>query len=38
MFCEYLMVFSEKLASRYRELKQEVPECLLLMQVGTDRA
>jgi len=29
------MVFSEKLAQRYRELKEEQPDCLLLMQVGT---
>ena len=28
------MVFSEKLASQYRDLKQEVVGCLLLMQVG----
>ncbi len=28
------MVFSEKLAQRYRELKGEQPGCLLLMQVG----
>jgi DNA mismatch repair ATPase MutS len=29
------MVFSQKLANRYQELKAEVPGCLLLMQVGT---
>lgn len=28
------MVFSEKLAARYRELKQESVGCVLLMQVG----
>ncbi len=28
------MVFSKKLADRYLELKQEAPECLVLMQVG----
>jgi hypothetical protein len=28
------MVFSQKLVDRYKELKQDVPECLLLMQVG----
>jgi len=28
------MVFPQKLADRYRELKQEAPDCLLLMQVG----
>ncbi len=28
------MVFSKKLADRYLELKQEAPDCLLLMQVG----
>lgn len=28
------MVFSQKLVKRYKELKQEVPDCLLLMQVG----
>lgn len=28
------MVFSNKLVNRYRELKSEVPDCLLLMQVG----
>ena len=29
-----LMVFSQKLVSRYEELKEAVPDCLLLMQVG----
>lgn len=29
------MVFSEKLSARYRVLKEESPDCLLLMQVGT---
>jgi len=29
------MVFSEKLAQRYRELKAEQTGCLLLMQVGS---
>ena len=28
------MVFSNKLLTRYRELKNEAPDCLLLMQVG----
>jgi DNA mismatch repair ATPase MutS len=28
------MILSQKLLTRYRELKQEVPDCLLLMQVG----
>ncbi len=28
------MVYSEKLVNRYRELHQELPDCLLLMQVG----
>ncbi len=28
------MVFSPKLVNRYKELKQEAPDCLLLMQVG----
>jgi DNA mismatch repair ATPase MutS len=28
------MILSRKLPTRYRELKQEVPDCLLLMQVG----
>ncbi|MCK5524748.1 MAG: hypothetical protein KAI83_16610 [Thiomargarita sp.] len=28
------MVFSQKLINRYFELKQEVPDCILLMQVG----
>ncbi len=28
------MVFSAKLVKRYKELKEEVPDCLLLMQVG----
>jgi hypothetical protein len=28
------MILSRKLLARYRELKQEVPACLLLMQVG----
>ena len=28
------MVFSEKLAERYRTLKQEHPDCILVMQVG----
>ena len=29
------MVYSSKLVERYRELKAEVPNCLLLMQVGS---
>jgi hypothetical protein len=29
------MVFSPKLVARYQELKEQVPDCLLLMQVGT---
>ena len=29
------MLFSPKLVARYKELKEEVPDCLLLMQVGT---
>jgi DNA mismatch repair protein MutS len=29
------MVFSQKLAERYSELKSGQPDCLLLMQVGT---
>jgi DNA mismatch repair protein MutS len=29
------MVFSQKLITRYSELKQQAPDCLLLMQVGT---
>ena len=29
-----MMILSRKLLMRYRELKQEVPDCLLLMQVG----
>ena len=28
------MIFSPKLVKRYRELKAEAPDCLLLMQVG----
>ena len=28
------MVFSQKLVFRYRQLKSEVPDCLLAMQVG----
>ena len=28
------MIFSQKLVKRYKELKEAVPECLLLMQVG----
>lgn len=28
------MVFSQKLIDRYRTLKKDVPDCLLLMQVG----
>jgi DNA mismatch repair ATPase MutS len=28
------MVLSQKLINRYHELKQEVPDCILLMQVG----
>ena len=28
------MIFSQKLVSRYKELKEDVPDCLLLMQVG----
>ncbi len=28
------MVFSQKLTNRYYELKQEAPDCILLMQVG----
>ncbi len=28
------MVFSPKLVKRYKELKEEVSDCLLLMQVG----
>jgi DNA mismatch repair ATPase MutS len=28
------MVFSQKLIDRYRELKQETPDCIPLMQVG----
>lgn len=28
------MVFSQKLVSRYNELKLEAPDCILLMQVG----
>jgi DNA mismatch repair ATPase MutS len=28
------MILSRKLLVRYRELKQDVPDCLLLMQVG----
>ncbi|MGK5092445.1 hypothetical protein WDW89_10595 [Deltaproteobacteria bacterium TL4] len=28
------MVFSEKLAKRYQELKESVQDCILLMQVG----
>lgn len=28
------MVFSQKLVSRYKELKKDVPDCLLLIQVG----
>jgi len=29
-----VMILSRKLLTRYRELKQDVPDCLLLMQVG----
>jgi hypothetical protein len=32
---ERQVVFSQKLGQRYQELKAEVPDCLLLMQVGT---
>ena len=28
------MIFSPKLGQRYHELKAEVPDCLLVMQVG----
>ncbi len=28
------MVYSLKLVNRYKELKKEEPDCLLLMQVG----
>jgi len=28
------MVFSPKLITRYSELKKEVPDCILLRQVG----
>ena len=28
------MVLSQKLISRYRELRQEAKDCVLLMQVG----
>jgi DNA mismatch repair ATPase MutS len=28
------MIFSQKLVDRYDELKQRVPDCILLMQVG----
>ncbi len=28
------MIFSQKLADRYNELKKEVPDCILLMEVG----
>ena len=28
------MVYSPKLVKRYQELKEDVPDCLLLMQVG----
>jgi len=28
------MVFSQKLLTRYEELKKEAPDCILLMQVG----
>jgi DNA mismatch repair ATPase MutS len=28
------MVFSQKLVNRYKELKEDVRDCLLLMQVG----
>ncbi len=28
------MILASKLVTRYRELKQEVPDCVLLMQVG----
>lgn len=30
-----LMIFSQKLVGRYDELKQQVLDCILLMQVGT---
>jgi DNA mismatch repair protein MutS len=29
-----VIILSQKLLMRYRELKQDVPDCLLLMQVG----
>jgi DNA mismatch repair ATPase MutS len=29
------MVFSPKLIARYHELKQQEPDCILLMQVGS---
>ncbi|MBF0552871.1 MAG: hypothetical protein HQK60_20340 [Deltaproteobacteria bacterium] len=28
------MMFSTKVVTRYRELKQQAPDCILLMQVG----
>jgi len=28
------MIFSRKLTERYAKLKEEVPECILVMQVG----
>jgi DNA mismatch repair protein MutS len=28
------MIFSQKLVDRYNELKDEVPDCILFMQVG----
>ncbi|MCK5522267.1 MAG: hypothetical protein KAI83_03945 [Thiomargarita sp.] len=28
------MILASKLVTRYRELKQEMPDCVLLMQVG----
>ena len=28
------MIFSQKLTTRYSKLKEEAPECILLMQVG----
>ena len=31
---DFNMIFSQKLAERYNELKKEVPDCILLMQVG----
>ena len=28
------MIFSQKLTKRYTKLKEEAPECILVMQVG----